>query len=294
MQTPTFIPLLPLPLQKPPTHTYPALRIATRAQYSGDQWQQYESRDARRETRELQIVRSNPNRETHHHVFLQLSSLTTFATAAKRFMDMQATDVECENRERLWILKSTSDHTFGTLRGEPFPPRAMVLETLPEKMGEGGEDGERGVFGVSRWIKALDRSGKAVSPMESHANDYVAWGAERRGCAFGDVNETDFVGSEMLNADWTNADTVPAMRERLLQHAKDVVDGGYAFSYEVFQSAAEPTVFKTLEVYESRDALCEYMNSIDASFAEDVLQYRAAVNRVRQLYTVMHSLYARE
>lgn len=142
---------------------------------------------------------------------------------------------------------------------------------------------------MGNWISALDRAGPALSPMESHFADWAVCGV------FGTdeirLGRDEVVSTEILNANWTNATSVPRMKDKLLAHGKMVVERGEARLFEVFQSVDEPTCFKTLEVYGGVDALRKHMLTMDPGFASDMMECRAAVNRVRQLYRFMYSLH---
>lgn len=241
-----------------------------------DQYEQYDGRNKDALARELAIARALPVRQRHYHFFLHIHAEAPFRSAVDRFFDgVQAS--ESTPDWRLWALRSTEDPTFGSLRGEPFPPRAWIVEPL------------KGDSGVGKWTQALDRAGPAFSPMESH---FVDWGVvDVFGTGEERLAEHEVVSTEILNANWTRATSVPLMKAKLLAHAKQVVERGEARLFEVFQSVDEATCFKTIEVYSDVDALRKHMLTLDPAFASDVMDCRAAVNRVRQLYKFMRSVH---
>lgn len=234
-----------------------------------DQFTQYAARDKNFLKAEQTSLRASTHLHRHHHIFLQSPSATAFRSAATRFLSARP-----PSEARLWFLRSTADPTFGTLRGEPAPPRLALLETFPTGLPQDEDP-------VLQWITALDRAGRALSPMPSHYVDWVPIGA----AGIPDPPRPPaVVAFEILNSDWTRPATVPEMRRRLLEHAAAVVDAGSATFYEVFQSPDEPTCFKSVEVYSSLEALRHHMDTLDPPFEQSMLQCRAAVNRVRQLY----------
>lgn len=241
-----------------------------------DQYSQYAARNKAFLIAEQARLRQIPLRHRHHHIFLQSPSATALRAAAARYLSSRP-----PSDTRLWVLRSTADPTFGTLRGEPFPPRVALLETISL------QDDQLKAGSVSHWIAALDRAGKALSPMDSHYVDWALCG--REGPDEKDVSAPAVVAFEILNADWTRPESIAEMRDALLSHAVAVVSAGNAIVYEVLQSVDEPTCFKTVEMYTSLDALKDHMNTIDPPFEEDMLRCRAAVNRVRQLYNPLFS-----
>lgn len=253
---------------RPPT-------VATSVDYDGSQFDQFANRDFGLDA-ELLAARALPHRHRHTHIFLHPSSNPAFRPAASRFITSIRTGSTNSN-PRLWILRAIADPYFGVLRGEPFPPRCFVLTTLRED--------DPDPFGVARWVAALDRAGKVLSPMDTH---YVDW-ARTHICvsdAFVGVPMQPgwLIGSEILNANWSRSSTITGMRNLLAQHADHVISDGCAESFEVFQSIDSVTCFKSIEVYKSMDHLKHYYDTLDAPFAEEMSQHRAAVNRVRQLY----------
>lgn len=236
-----------------------------------NQYNQYASRDRDSLARELSIARALPARQRHHQVFLRPETERTFRSAASRYLDTLRKGAI--HPGPLWILHSRADPTFGKLRGEPSPARAMLVEPA-----EGG---------VGKWVAALDRAGRGLSPYPSH---FVDWGVVGtfgggKGCA-----EDEVVACEIVNADWRGKQNVAKMKECMLIHAEDVVTEGNARLFHVLQSIDEPTCFKTVEVYSSVEALHEHMVTWDPQFAESIMEWRAAVNRVRQLYQPLFSL----
>lgn len=255
---------LPAPApRRPRLHCDP--RAAARP--PSDQYSQYAARDEAALAAELARARAAAAHRRHHHVFLHPAATPAFRAAATRFA--------AGHHAPLWLLRSAPDPTFGALRGPPDPARAALLEPRPSS-----QDAP-----VARWVAALDRTGPALAPYPSHAVDWAVCarldrhGAERRAPAGDDV-----VAFELLNADWGRRGAMSQMRERLLQHAERVVTEGEALVFEVLQSVDEPTCFKTVELYPALDALQAHMAALDPPFAEGMLECRAAVNRVRQLY----------
>lgn len=151
-------------------------------------------------------------------------------------------------------------------------------------VGHGGED-------VKRWVGALDRIGTAVTAMDSHEVEWaVCHTCVRGGDGAPEMEKGWVVAMELLNANWANARSVGGMREILVEHAQEVVQAGYASSFEVFQSVVSPTCFKTMEVYPSMDRLQNCMDDLDEPFASNMRKCRAAVNRVRQLHQCIECL----
>lgn len=241
-----------------------------------DQYEQYAARNKRALSQELSLAQALPVRQRHHQVFLQNQAEGPFRNAATRYITTLRESTS-PSASRLWMLRSTADPTFGGLRGEPFPPRAMIVEPV--------SDGP----GVTAWVSALDRAGRALSPMESH---FVEWGViGGLGTEPTVLKKGEVVATEVLNADWINPSSIGVMKARLLEHAEHVVDRGKARLFEVLQSVVEPTCFKTLEIYPSLGALQEHMLTLDPPFENHMLECRAAVNRVRQLYIPLFSLH---
>lgn len=237
-----------------------------------NQYNQYALRNRDSLARELSIAQALLARQRHHQVFLRPETEKTFRTAASRYVDTLRKDAT--HPGPLWVLHSRADPTFGKLRGEPKPARAMLVEPV-----EGG---------VGKWIAALDRAGKGLSPHRSH---FVDWGVVGtfgggKGCA-----EEEVIACEIVNTDWRGDENVAKMKECMLIHAEDVVAKGNARLFHILQSIDEPTCFKTVEVYSSVGALQEHMATKDPPFAKSIMEWRAAVNRVRQLYQPMFSLY---
>lgn len=257
------------------------------------QWSQYESRDENVLRAERNNLARTRTLDRHYHVFVQEGASGAFRAAARRFVDgMRATEWPPENR--LLVLQQVEDPTFGTLRGPPNPPRSMLVESFDAPVASGAESSESAALPqIARWVAALDRAGAVVTPMESHYCEYARIAAvsrdadERRGKVIGGES---VVACEILNADWTNSSSIQAMRGKLIAQAQNAVHNGSALHYEVLQSM-EPTCFKTLEVYASLDALRKHMSTLDPPFAEDMLECRAAVNRVRQLYLPLETLH---
>lgn len=238
------------------------------------QFEQFEQRDEKNRELQLDQLKAVPKRARYHHVFLNSTSSKPFRTAAERFFESQS----AQPHSRLWLVQQVADDTFGTIRGIPSPPRVMLIEDVDT----GAEESN-----ASRWIAALDRAAHALSPMESHFVDYVVQGSTGDK---GALCEHEMFASEILNADWSRTAATSEMRIKLLQYAERVGNGPHCRLYEVLQSVDEPSCFKTVEVYTSMDALREHMKNVDPLFAKDMLDCRAAVNRVRQLYCRLNSL----
>lgn len=262
----------------PATHSqvrrYPTRACATNPSGNDieNQYNQYAARNRDSLARELTLARALPTRQRHHQVFLRPETEKTFLAAAARYMDVLREDAN--NRGPFWILHSRADPTFGKLRGEPVPARAMLLEPM------GGRAGQ--------WVAALDRIGKGLSPHSSHFVDWAVVGTFGRGksCAEGEL-----VACEVVNADWRGDQNIAKMKEHFMNHAKEVVMEGKARLFHVLQSIDDAACFKTVEVYSGLEALQEHMVTKDAPFAESIKEWRAAVNRVRQLYRPMFSLH---
>lgn len=261
-------------------------RLCVRATVSGpsdpaadeafDQYEQYAARNKRVLSGELSLAQALPMRQRHHQVFLQNQAEGPFRKAATRYIT-SLRESPSRSASRLWMLRSTADPTFGSLRGEPFPPRAVIVEPVTDGPG------------VTAWVSALDRAGRALSPMESH---FVEWGViSGFGAEPTVLKKGEVVATEVLNADWTDPSSVRVMKTKLLEHAEEVVERGKARLFEVLQSVVEPTCFKTLEIYPGLGVLQEHMLTLDPPFENRMMECRAAVNRVRQLYTPLFSLH---
>lgn len=257
-----------------------------------DQFGQYAARDVARLKHQLQLVNENQSREYHYQVFLNQGSANAFFPAAERFTSSLSTNPKWDAAaERLWMLTSTADPTFGSLRGEPFPKRVFLLhDPVQPAHPDSSPLQDHPLFA---WLRALNRAGPVLSQITSHVVEYAAWG-ECNVSASAQTPKTlqpsQLVATEIINADWTDADTVPAMRECMLNHAARCTTEGNAKLFRVLQSVTEPTCFKTVEVYNSLDDLHDHMKRIDPQFDETVHPFRAAVNRVRQLYQVVHAV----
>lgn len=241
-------------------------------QVSSNQWDQHDNKDSKLD-QQLKIACSYPSRQRHTHIFFQSFTRKPFAAAANRFLNTIRT--RQVSPRLLWLLCAVPDPYFGSLRGEPHPPRCIAVTPLTDDYD--GAD-------IRRWVSALDRVGPALTPMDSH---FVDWAVCHTTLASNfdspPMQQDWYVAVEILNANWSDAKTVPQMRSLLIQHSEDVVDAGYASSFQVFQSVDSPTCFKTMEVYSSLDNLQKCLQNLDEPFATDMLKCRAAVNRVRQL-----------
>lgn len=249
----------------------PPRRLLTRACASTsseeiDQFDQYAARDRKTLTRQLELVRALPKRQRHHQIFLHPESERPFRSAASRYITSLNEGVE--QPERLWMLHSCRDPTFGRHRAAPIPARVMLMEI------GGGE-------GLGVWLEALGRAGRVLSPYPSYHVDWAVVG--QYGETVG-VQEGELVACEVLNANWAKADSVENMKQRMLEHGEMLVSAGKVKVYEVLQSINEPTCFKSVEVYGDMEQLERHMAETDQPFAEGIMQWRAAVNRVRQLY----------
>ncbi|CAN8064717.1 unnamed protein product [Agarophyton chilense] len=275
------------PLPRPLSFPFPAA-LSPRCQIGGrDQFGQYAARDSARLDEQRQIAQAQPHLEHHHHILLNQGSAKAFLPAAKRFLNALQTDPKWTTAEqRLWLLRSTADPTFGSLHGEPFPPRVQLVH----QPGRGEAEGASASHAVQSWVRALDRAGHALSSFTSHTATFAHWAQFLKGTGFETLQSHHLVATEIINADWTNADTIPSLRQCLLQHADLSTQHGQALFFSVLQSVMEPTCFKTLEVYNSIDELKQHLHQFDNQFDEEVAPFRAAVSRVRQLYTCIGAL----
>lgn len=245
-----------------------------------DQWDQYEHRDNKLND-EAQNVQQIRERQRHIHVFFQEFARKPFSAATQRFLSSVRAKAGIDTNDsapsrRLWLLRAIEDPTFGEIRGDPYPARCSII-TYPEDAQEGSD--------IYRWINALHRTGPTLMPMDSHFVDWASCATYIAQPYTQPPMTSDWlVAFEILNANWVNASAVPNMRNLLIEHARKVVEAGYASSFEVFQSVDEPTCMKTVEVYASLDHLQKCLDDLDEPFATDILAYRAAVNRVRQLH----------
>jgi quinol monooxygenase YgiN len=172
----------------------------------------------------------------------------------------------------------------------PYPPRYCCFESFVTR-----EQGWDGIDATTRWLAAVDRvmPGHPLAPVKSHVAMYAR---RHEGQAPGPVGgATDvsewIIATEVLNAKYTG----PAMEEvrrRLIEHADASLARGQVLAFDVLQSVESPTCFKTWELYPSMSAFQEHMSAVDAAFAESVLPWRAAVNRVRQIYAPLVCLFA--
>eukprot|EP00177_Eucheuma_denticulatum_P002350 GFKZ01004218.1.p1 GENE.GFKZ01004218.1~~GFKZ01004218.1.p1 ORF type:complete len:270 (+),score=31.65 GFKZ01004218.1:143-952(+) len=249
-----------------PTRRFLATACTSTSSEEIDQFDQYAARDRKALTRELDIVRALPKRQRHHQIFLHPESERPFRSAASRYI--ASLDERMERPERLWLLHSRSDPTFGRRRAAPIPARVMLMEV------GGGE-------GLGVWLEALGRAGKVLSPYPSYHVDWAVVG--QHGETDG-VKGDELVACEVLNANWVKADSVENMKLKMLEHGEKLVRAGKVRVYEVLQSLNEPTCFKSVEVYEDIEQLERQMAETDQPFAEGIMKWRAAVNRVRQLY----------
>lgn len=271
---PSFIPHH-LPLVKPTTR--PSRWLCTASKSSSDddtpeatgnefdQFEQFAVRDKITLDEERRIAQSLPKRQRHHQVFLRPENVRLFEEAARRHVQ---TLHSRHSNSRLWVLKACLDPTFGTLKKSPSPPRSMLVET--------------GESTVDEWVKALNRTGNVLSVHQSYAVEWAELGR------FGEeqkvVGGKDLIACEIVNADWRYAESLRGAKKMLTDHAQEVVKNGKAKMFEVFQSVDEPSCFKTMEVYCGIGDLQDHMNGMDRTFAEEFKKFRAAVNRVRQLY----------
>lgn len=257
---------------------------------SGDQWTQFDSRDISLHEAALQKARAFTTRHRYHQIFINPASATLFQGAAKRYFETLRADTSLTSHQgRLWLVQTTADPTFGALRGAPFPARAVLIEGLSNSTSDDTQE-EVDTYGASRWLRALDRVGKGLSPMESHYVDYAICASYSCMEHTKSLPSQAFVASEILNADWTDCSSIDMMRDILMRHAEHSVTHGMAKRFEVLQSIDEATCFKTMEVYDCMHDLQVHMNEDDVCFARDVSSCRAAVNRVRQLYRPFDSL----
>ena len=262
-----------------------------------DQWEQFESGSKEARLRQLQALRDVTNRERDHQIFISNSSKPMLIAASNRFMDgirrryLQSDDQSEMAEKRLWIVESIADDTFGTLRGEPYPPRVCVMESIDSLTEDEGAQRERDTA-VSRWTGALNRTGKALSTLQNYSVDYAVWGGASSFGNFHELQPGYLVASEVLNASWSRPEATEDMRQLLLSYAQESVNNGKVAMYQVLQSVEEPTMFKTVEAYACMDDLRGHMETMDAEFAENAKKHRAAVNRVRQLCRCVDTLHS--
>ena len=237
-----------------------------------DQWEQFSQADKRNRKRQFELCRSSHVRDRHSQVFYQQSATRAFNGAAQRLVD--------SSHRSCAIATGIRDDTFGRLRGDPYPPRSMLMRRL--KRSDNGEDFVDEVG--AKWIDALNRLGKSFSSLSSYHVDYSVWGE------WGELNiKLDgLFACEIVNADWARPAATDEMKQILMNHGESVVNNGYAIGFKVLQSIDEPTMFKTVEIYPKLENLEQYMKEMDPTFEGDVMTCRAAVNRVRQLYRCTH------
>lgn len=258
---------------------------------SGNQFSQYEGRDFRSLTREVKVVDNVDRVDAHRFVLPNEMACNIFEKAAGTHSSLlERAGAECGRR--FIIAKGIGDPTFGTgrTRGKaPYPPRYCVFQSFHSR-----EEGWDGIEATSRWLEAVARVGYPLTMEKLHASVWARH-LELQAPDFETGKEVDFskwiVATEVLNANWMEGETVTEMRRILIEHAEACVGKGNVVTYDVLQSVDSPTCFKTFELYPSMDALVRHMTDDDPEFEQRMLPCRAAVNRVRQVYTPLIAIF---
>lgn len=252
---------------------------------SGNQFTQYKGRDFRSLSREVQVVDNVDRVDAHRFVLPNEMARTIFENAARTHASvLEKSGAECGRR--FIVARGVGDPTFGTgrTRGrEPYPPRYCIFQSFHSRA-----EGWDGVEATSRWLQAVARVGGPLAMEDLHAS-FWARHLELQADTFDPALEPDFstwiVATEVLNANWMDGAAVPEMRRLMSEHAEASIKGGNLAIFDVLQSVDSPTCFKTFELYPSMDALMRHMADDDPQCEQGMLRCRAAVNRVRQIYT---------
>lgn len=138
---------------------------------------------------------------------------------------------------------------------------------------------------VRTWLNALDRIFPALSPTDSHFVDWAVFHTQASGKdVLPDISVGWVVSMEVLNSNWTIFGMVSVMLDKLILHADEITDEVYSSSFEVFQIIYSPNYLMTMEVYPYIYRLHKYFDEFGELFPSDMMKFRAAVDRVRQLH----------
>lgn len=261
----------------PPT---PKINIVT-----DDQFTEYQSRDQGALEREATELAAISEIDAHRYVVTPDESQSVFENAALRHGEsLVERGAECGRR--FIIAKAIADPTYGTFRGKPpWPPRYCCFQSFVDR-----DQGWDGIDATTTWLAAVDRV-MARNPL-APAKSYVSTWARRfegdssrlvEALAEGGPSGL-LVGTELLTSKYKKED-LDSMLALFIKHGEESLASGNLLAFDVLQSLDSPVVFKSFEVYKSMDALKVHMKRADSSFEESVLPHRAAVNRVRQLFS---------
>mmetsp|Transcript_6729 Transcript_6729/g.12023 ORF Transcript_6729/g.12023 Transcript_6729/m.12023 type:complete len:319 (+) Transcript_6729:496-1452(+) len=172
------------------------------------------------------------------------------------------------------LLTRIKDPFWGENRNFPVPGRLLLICTSDEldKLTTHGHQ-------LSKSLEEL--SEVKVVPADYYVLDDLG--------SFGKSSEVK-VGVQMVNADWTKKDNVHKMRSTMIDFAEACVESKKMSRCVVLQSVKERSFFKMMEFFESTEAVESYIQKDDKEFDETIKPFRAAVNRVRQLYLLSRHL----
>lgn len=252
---------------------------------TGDQFTEYESRDEealKLETKELASVNEI---DAHRYVITQDESQSVFERAALRHGEsLVERGAECGRR--FVIAKGIGDPTFGKFRNsKPWPPRYCCFQSFVNR-----EQGWDGIEATTAWLEAVERvmDKNPLAPTQSHVSTWARrfeGDSSRLREALAECGPSEFVvGTELITSKYNKSD-MAGLLSLFIKHGEDSLASGNLLAFDVMQSLDSPTVFKSFEVYKSLEVLKTHMERADSAFEKSVLLHRAAVNRVRQLYS---------
>lgn len=252
---------------------------------SGDQFTEYESRDEEALKLEAKELSSVDEIDAHRYVLTQDESQSVFERAALRHGESLA-ERGAECGRRFVIAKGIGDPTFGTFRNaKPWPPRYCCFQSFVNR-----EQGWDGIDATTAWLEAVERvmDKNPLAPTQSHVSTWARrfeGDSSRLREALAECGPSGFVvGTELLTSKYNKSD-MAGILSLFIQHGEDSLASGNLLAFDVMQSLDSPVVFKSFEVYKSMAALKTHMERADSTFEESVVPHRAAVNRVRQLYS---------
>mmetsp|Transcript_13103 Transcript_13103/g.35287 ORF Transcript_13103/g.35287 Transcript_13103/m.35287 type:complete len:465 (+) Transcript_13103:1235-2629(+) len=187
------------------------------------------------------------------------------------------------------VLRRVTDTLHGLTRGEKPPSQVLVLMSFKSEKALTTKDTvvtaavESTNARETGGARLLARTDYRVLTDARLSLDDSELHADQFGLA-ADRVEPQFVGTQMLTANWTSTRFVTQMDDAVREFAERMVRDGVMSCCMALQSTREPSFFKTLEVYKSYSAMEVYMNNVDKEFNESILPFRAAVNRVRQVF----------
>lgn len=249
-----------------------------------DQFTEFQSRDVAALKREAANLKTVDEVDAHRYVITAEESQSIFENAARRHGEDLSKSGAAYGR-RFAIAKGVGDPTYGTFRNAPpWPPRYCCFESFVTR-----REGWDGIEATTRWLAAIDRvmTGHPQAPQKMHVS---GWARRFEGevpglhAEYAKGFSNWLVATEVLTAKY-NSPAIEGLRETIIEHGKASLSSGHLLAFDVLQSLDSEVVFKTFEIYESIDALARHMETADPAFEKRVLPNRAAVNRVRQLYS---------